>query len=67
MRKLSGNVMYAPNVADTELFASALDPGALDPGMASLAAPQDARALTSTNASVVPRAAIISISPNFER
>jgi glycosyltransferase involved in cell wall biosynthesis len=36
MRELSGNVLYAPNVADTELFARALDRG--DPGDPAVAA-----------------------------
>jgi glycosyltransferase involved in cell wall biosynthesis len=41
MRELSGNVLYAPNVADTELFAGALEPGGDgDPGMAALPAPR---------------------------
>ncbi len=31
MRELSGNVVYAPNVADTALFASALEPNPSDP------------------------------------
>jgi glycosyltransferase involved in cell wall biosynthesis len=30
MRELSGNVVYAPNVADTALFARALEPGSHD-------------------------------------
>ncbi len=30
MRELSENVLYAPNVADTDLFASALEPGSRD-------------------------------------
>jgi glycosyltransferase involved in cell wall biosynthesis len=40
LRTVSGNVLDAPNVADTELFAGALRPGALDGGMAALAAPR---------------------------
>jgi len=40
MRTLSSNVLDAPNVADTELFASALEPGPVDPAMATLAAPR---------------------------
>ena len=40
MRMLSSNVLYAPNVADTELFARARQPGALDPAMASLPSPR---------------------------
>ncbi|HUB76363.1 MAG TPA: glycosyltransferase, partial [Solirubrobacteraceae bacterium] len=39
MRELSGNVLYAPNVADTELFAKALAPGRTDPALANLAHP----------------------------
>jgi glycosyltransferase involved in cell wall biosynthesis len=40
MRRLSNNVLYAPNVADTELFSRALDPGALDPALAQLPEPR---------------------------
>ena len=40
MRTISGNVLYAPNVADTELFSRALSPGPLDPAMADLPAPR---------------------------
>jgi glycosyltransferase involved in cell wall biosynthesis len=40
MRTLSNNVLYAPNVADTELFATALAPGPLDPALAALPAPR---------------------------
>ncbi len=40
MRTLSSNVLYAPNVADTELFATALAPGPLDPALAALPAPR---------------------------
>ena len=40
LRKLAGNVLYAPNVADTDLFASALQPGPLDPAMAALPQPR---------------------------
>lgn len=40
MRALSHNVLYAPNVADTELFATALGPGPLDPALAALPAPR---------------------------
>lgn len=40
LRTISGNVLDTPNVADTELFASALRPGALDAGMAALATPR---------------------------
>lgn len=40
MRTISDNVLYAPNVADTELFAQALEPGPLDPGMAALPSPR---------------------------
>lgn len=40
LRALSGNVLYAPNVADTELFATAAAPGPLDPAMAALPAPR---------------------------
>jgi glycosyltransferase involved in cell wall biosynthesis len=43
LRTISRNIIYAPNVADTELFAQALEPSppaALDPAMAALPAPR---------------------------
>jgi glycosyltransferase involved in cell wall biosynthesis len=40
MRTLSGNVLHAPNVADTELFATALEPGPVDPALAALPRPR---------------------------
>lgn len=40
MRSLAGNVLYAPNVADTELFATALRAGPVDPAVASLSPPR---------------------------
>ena len=40
MRELSDNVLEAPNVADTELFATALSPGPVDPALAALPAPR---------------------------
>ena len=40
LRRISGNVLDAPNVADTELFAHALADGPLDPGMAALPEPR---------------------------
>jgi len=43
LRMISGNVLDAPNVADTELFARALEPSPtapLDPAMAALPAPR---------------------------
>jgi glycosyltransferase involved in cell wall biosynthesis len=40
MRGLARNVVYAPNVADTELFAQALDPGPADPVMSELPLPR---------------------------
>jgi glycosyltransferase involved in cell wall biosynthesis len=40
MGRLSENVMYAPNVADTELFARALQPGAPDSALAQLPEPR---------------------------
>jgi glycosyltransferase involved in cell wall biosynthesis len=40
MRTLSENVLAAPNVADTGLFATALEDGAPDPGMAALPSPR---------------------------
>jgi glycosyltransferase involved in cell wall biosynthesis len=40
MRELSSNVMEAPNVADTALFATALQEGPVDPALAALARPR---------------------------
>jgi glycosyltransferase involved in cell wall biosynthesis len=40
MRELSGNVLYAPNVADTMLFATALEPGPVDPALEALPRPR---------------------------
>jgi glycosyltransferase involved in cell wall biosynthesis len=40
MGRLSEHVMYAPNVADTELFARALQPGAPDSALAQLPEPR---------------------------
>ncbi len=40
MRTLSGNVLYAPNVADTPTFATALDPGPVDPAVEALPQPR---------------------------
>jgi glycosyltransferase involved in cell wall biosynthesis len=40
MRTLSGNVLDAPNVADTALFARALEPGPVDPALDGLAHPR---------------------------
>jgi glycosyltransferase involved in cell wall biosynthesis len=40
LRKISANVMDAPNVADTDLFSRALEPGPLDAGMAALPTPR---------------------------
>lgn len=40
MRTLSGNVLEAPNVADTALFATALEPGPVDGAMAALPTPR---------------------------
>jgi glycosyltransferase involved in cell wall biosynthesis len=40
LRTISDNVLYAPNVADTELFSRALSPGPLDPAMADLPVPR---------------------------
>jgi glycosyltransferase involved in cell wall biosynthesis len=39
MRALNDNVHYAPNVADTKLFATALEPGVVDPEVAALPGP----------------------------
>jgi len=40
MRRLSENVLDAPNVADTSLFATALEPGPVDPALAALPGPR---------------------------
>ncbi|HEX3172597.1 MAG TPA: glycosyltransferase [Solirubrobacterales bacterium] len=40
MRSLAADVLYAPNVADTALFATALQPGPLDPALERLPAPR---------------------------
>jgi glycosyltransferase involved in cell wall biosynthesis len=40
MRSLSGSVLYAPNVADTDLFATALQPGPVDPFVEALPRPR---------------------------
>ncbi|HEY5044412.1 MAG TPA: glycosyltransferase [Solirubrobacteraceae bacterium] len=40
LRTISSNVMDAPNVADTELFSTALELGPLDPEMAALPTPR---------------------------
>ena len=40
MREISGNVLEAPNVADTSLFSTALDPGPIDPAIAALPEPR---------------------------
>jgi glycosyltransferase involved in cell wall biosynthesis len=40
MRTLSGHVLYAPNVADTVLFATALDEGPIDASLDSLPRPR---------------------------
>jgi glycosyltransferase involved in cell wall biosynthesis len=40
MRELSSNVMYAPNVADTAAFATALEPGPVDTALAALSEPR---------------------------
>jgi glycosyltransferase involved in cell wall biosynthesis len=40
MRTLSSRVLFAPNVADTAVFATALDPGPVDAQLAALAEPR---------------------------
>jgi len=40
MRTLNGNVHYAPNVADTRLFAEALQPGPVDAALAACPQPR---------------------------
>ena len=40
MRTLTPKVLYAPNVADTALFATALDDGPVDPAIAALPRPR---------------------------
>jgi glycosyltransferase involved in cell wall biosynthesis len=40
MRTMASHVLYAPNVADTELFATALEPGPVDDALSSLREPR---------------------------
>ena len=40
MSTLSAHVLYAPNVADTELFSTALEPGPVDPALVDLPRPR---------------------------
>jgi glycosyltransferase involved in cell wall biosynthesis len=40
MRTLNANVLYAPNVADTPVFAAALDPGPVDAAVEALPRPR---------------------------
>ncbi len=40
MRAFNDNVLYSPNVADTKLFAQALEPGPVDTELAALPAPR---------------------------
>lgn len=40
MRTLSDDVLYAPNVADTSLFSTALEPGEVDASLAALPRPR---------------------------
>ena len=40
MRRIASRVLFAPNVADTELFATALDPGPVDPDISELPEPR---------------------------
>jgi glycosyltransferase involved in cell wall biosynthesis len=40
MRELNDNVLYAPNVADTRAFATALRPGPVDPALDALPRPR---------------------------
>lgn len=40
LREFNDNVLDAPNVADVDLFAQALEPGATDPALAALPAPR---------------------------
>ena len=40
MREVSGNVLEAPNVADTALFSTALEAGPIDPALAALPEPR---------------------------
>jgi glycosyltransferase involved in cell wall biosynthesis len=55
LRKISRNVLDAPNVADTELFSRALQPGPLDRAMTALPAPR-----------IVFTGAIVSIKLDFD-
>jgi glycosyltransferase involved in cell wall biosynthesis len=40
LRLIAANVLYAPNVADTPLFSTALEPGPVDPALEPLAPPR---------------------------
>lgn len=40
MSKLSSNVLFAPNVADTDLFSAALEPGTVDAALGKLSQPR---------------------------
>jgi glycosyltransferase involved in cell wall biosynthesis len=40
MRTMASHVLYAPNVADTALFATALEPGPVDPQLSTLPEPR---------------------------
>lgn len=40
MATLNENVIYAPNVADVDLFATALEPGPIDPALADISSPR---------------------------
>lgn len=55
MRALSDNVLEAQNVADTQLFSTALGPGRVDPGVAALDSPR-----------IIFMGAIVSIKLDFE-
>ncbi len=55
MRQLSENVIYAPNVADVDLFARALQPGPVDAALQALPSPR-----------IVFTGAIVSIKVDFD-
>lgn len=55
MKRLSGNVIYAPNVADVGMFAKALDPGPTDAALQALPSPR-----------IVFTGAVVSIKLDFD-
>ncbi len=63
MRELAGNVLYAPNVADTALFARALEPAQSAPGapVSNRAGPGQAHLLRPNPPAVEPDPAVVAL------